>query len=247
MEDNNNKNSPNNSQPQIVVVNPDKTNDATKSTGTDVDVAILKIQAEQLQKENEAHKNQYEQLKEQLKSMSDQFKAIGELKEAVIEAAKKAAVESTQAYATDLDAKVVNLVKPIIEETKRIAVDNLDTFKAQLLSGVTDVIPEMVGGNTKEEILASFTKSREVYAQIQAKFKPVEPATPIAQNGGDNTQTPTPTTVQTPITQTNTPTIPTPASTVDGGDAFKIAVPTNAKDFFDQIDSIEQKLKQIYG
>lgn len=143
----------------------------------------------------------------------------------------------------ELPQIIQNSLKPVLDTTANIQQETLQSYKDNRLKELGDsVIPEMVTGNTKEEIEASIEASKAVRTRFATPNTPPTPGTPPSEGTpAPQVQTPTPTPAPTP---TPTPPSPTPVTpTPPSSSALDGVKGMNMQDFGQNRDALLKELQ----
>ena len=200
--------------------------------------------------------SQFESLKAQIKELSgvhvtDDQNQPTDIK-ALVDALKDSFVTKDD-LRESLKSTVEEVVRPVLDATKKTQEDELNAYREKLITeNAATCIPELVKGNTKEELDAALKESirlRAAYPSPGNEQKPYTGDPNIqrqAQQPGFQAE---PASSPTPSGQQQSPAAP-PAPHRPAADASREPTPTKTmpmSEFAEKRDALRQQLEAMYG
>lgn len=200
--------------------------------------------------------SQFESLKEQIKNLGNVQVTEDQQQKLDIEALVKSLKDSfvtKDDLRESLKSTVEEVVRPVLDATKKTQEDELNAYREKLITeNAATCIPELVEGNTKEELDAALKES----IRLRAAYPP--PGNEQKPYGGDpnikrQAQQPgfqaEPASSPTPSGQQQSPAAP-PVPHRPAADASHEPMPTKTmpmSEFAEKRDALKQQLEAMYG
>lgn len=200
--------------------------------------------------------SQFESLKEQIKNLgnvqvtedADKQPDIKDLVDSL-----KSAFVTKDDLKDSLKATVEEVVRPVLEATKKTQEDEIAAYREKLVTeNAATCIPELVKGNTKEELDAALKESirlRAAYPSPGNEQKPYKGDPNIQKQGSQPGFQAEPAMSPTPNGQHQVPAAP-PAPHRPAADASQEPTPTKTmpmSEFAKKRDALKQQLEAMYG
>lgn len=200
----------------------------------------------------------------QFESMKRQIDALGKVQvlpetstvQEMLEQVKSTLKEDLR---NELPSLLKEVIQPVLTATEQSRLNEIEAFKEKLLKENEGAcFPELVEGNTREELLASMEKSKNLRAKYSAPFinpnadthvtDPLLEKQRAEMMGQQSTPTPAPAPAPAPQAP-STPTVPPAAPRVPSPEASE---PTNIKrmsmsEFEKNREQLRAQLEQTYG
>lgn len=200
--------------------------------------------------------SQFESLKEQIKNLGNVQVTEDQQQKLDIEALVKSLKDSfvtKEDLQESLRATVEEVVRPVLEATKKTQEDEINAYREKLITeNAATCIPELVKGNTKEELDAALKESIRLRAAYPSPGNEQKPYTgdpniqKQAQQPGFQAE---PAKSPTPNGQPQAPAAP-PAPHRPAADASQQPTATKTmpmSEFAQKRDALKQQLEAMYG
>jgi phage terminase small subunit len=191
--------------------------------------------------------SKYEELKTQLDNLKNaSIEGVGTINSDTLESLKKIFLtkEDLQTLQAGLPEVVKGVVNPLLENAEAARHNEIEEYRQKLITENADTcIPDLVKGNTKEELDAALAES--------IRLRSAYPATPVRQGtvhdplikeqankeGANNNPTPTPT--------PSMPAVPQRPSAQPGNQPSPRGM--SMEEFARNRENLQEQLRQMYG
>ena len=216
--------------------------------------AVSKVEKNKLYSQFDSIKNQLEDLRKiQVVPDSPNGGSSANIKE-IVEALRGTFV-TREDLETSLKNTVSEVIRPVIQNSEEQRKQELDAYRNSIIQAhINECIPELVEGNSKEELDASLQKSIELRSKYPSPSSAAVPhgskvtdpliAEQMRQENEKDAPAPSPTPSPAPA--------PAPAPTVPRREAPEVSGPTSVKtmpmsEFAARREQLEAELRATYG